>query len=81
MVQACRRRLGRRQQQLEALPKDVVVVAEEALAVQQGLEPLGKFAFKNPRQLDDQLVQLRQLLQALGQLLAGSLQGRRASRG
>ena len=72
--------LGRRQHQLEALPEDVVVVTEDALAFQQGLEPLGEFALKNLRQLDDQLFQLRQLLQALGQVLAGSCKGRRPSR-
>lgn len=72
--------LGRRQHQLKALPQDVVVVTEDALAFQQGLEPLGEFAFKDLRQLDNQLFQLRQLLQALGQVLADSRQGRGPSR-
>ncbi len=60
-----------RERQLQALPQGVVVVAEEALTFKQRLEPLGELALKNPRQINDQLVQLRQLLQAPRQLLAG----------
>ena len=72
---------GLRERQLQALPQGVVVVAEEALTFQQRLEPLGELALKNPRQINDQLVQLRQLLQAPGQLLAGGRQGRGRLRG
>ena len=67
---------GRRQHPLQALPKGVVVLAEQALAFEQGLEPLGELALKNPRQLNDQLFELGQLLLALGQLPAGGHQGR-----
>ena len=63
-----------RERQLQALPQGVVVVAKQPLAFKQGLEPLGELALKNPRQIDDQLVQLRQLGQALLQLLAGRSQ-------
>jgi len=63
-----------RERQLQALPQGVVVVAKQPLAFKQGLEPLGELALKNPRQIDDQLVQLRQLGQALLQLLAGRRQ-------
>jgi len=68
---------GRRQPELQVLPQGVVVLAEQPLAFEQGLEPLGELALKNARQLKDQLVQLRQLGHALLQLLAGSRQGRR----
>ena len=68
---------GRRQPELQVLPQGVVVLAEQPLAFEQGLEPLGELALKNARQLNDQLVQLRQLGHALLQLLAGSRQGRR----
>ncbi len=61
---------------LQALPQGVVVVAKQPLEFKQGLEPLGELALKNPRQIDDQLVQLRQLGQALLQLLAGRRQSR-----
>jgi len=67
---------GRRQPELQVLAQGVVVLAEQPLAFEQGLEPLGELALKNARQLDDQLFQLRQLAQALLQLLAGSRQGR-----
>jgi len=72
---------GLRERQLQALPQGVVVVAKQPLAFKQGLEPLGELALKNPRQIDDQLVQLRQLGQALLQLLAGRRQGRGRLRG
>ena len=65
-----------RERQLQALPQGVVVVAKQPLAFKQGLEPLGELTLKNPRQIDDQLVQLRQLGQALLQLLAGRRKGR-----
>ena len=57
----------------------MVVVAEQPLALEQGLEPFGELALKNPRQIPDQLFQRRQLLLALGQLLTGGRQG--SSRG
>lgn len=72
---------GRRQPELQVLPQGVVVLAEQPLPFEQGLEPLGKLALKNARQLDDQLVQLRQLGHALLQLLAGSRQGHGQLRG
>ena len=72
---------GRRQHALQVLPQGVVVLAEQPLAFEQGLEPLGELALKNARQFTDQLVQLRQLAQALLQLLAGSRQGRGQLRG
>ena len=72
---------GRRQPELQVLAQGVVVLAEQPLAFEQGLEPLGELALKNARQLDDQLFQLRQLAQALLQLLAGSRQGRGQLRG
>ena len=63
------------------LPQGVVVLAEQPLPFEQGLEPLGKLALKNARQLNDQLVQLGQLGHALLQLLAGSRQGHGQLRG
>ena len=72
---------GRRQHELQVLPQGVVVLAEQPLAFEQGLEPLGELALKNARQLDDQLFQLCQLGHVLLQLLAGSRQGRRQLRG
>ena len=73
--------MGQRQQTLQVLPQGVVVLAEQPLAFEQGLEPLGKLALKNARQLDDQLVQLGQLGHALLQLVAGSRQGHGQLRG
>ena len=72
---------GRRQHELQVLPQGVVVLAEQPLTFEQGLEPLGELALKNGWQLNDQLVQLRQLAHALLQLLAGSRQGRGQLRG
>jgi len=73
--------VGRRQQALQVLPQGVIVLAKQPLAFEQGLEPLGELTLKNARQIDDQLVQLRQLAHALLQLLAGSRQGRGQLRG
>jgi hypothetical protein len=40
---------GRRQPELQVLPQGVVVLAEQPLAFEQGLEPLGELALKNAR--------------------------------